>query len=188
MAQPWGPRTELHYAIRRGDLAGAQRAHTEGHALDAQAWVTAARIGSLDILKWLHATGCPLDEEALAYTKASGSREIHEWALTNGLPQGKCTCIPEWVKGRFHDIYRNHQLGCRCDLSAFNPSRPEVVFLREYAEPIAPTWEHHTAVQWLHGKGAHLVPWAQQWLAAVREELTAHILPDVAAHIVEKYI
>lgn len=188
MTQPWGPRNELHYAIRRGDLAGAQRAHAEGHALDTRACAEAAKTGSFDILQWLHANGCPWDEGTLSYAKAAGPREMYEWALANGCPQGSCTCTDEWMRGRFYDIYRNHQLGCRCDPREFKAHSEEVLqFLGIPSSPV-PTWEHHTAVKWLHGKQHRLVPWAQQWLIAVRDGLTAHLLPDVAAHVVEKYI
>lgn len=196
-------RTPLDIAARDGNLKALKRAfrtwrrlytHVFAHAAtgghihvlewlhenrcpcDAIACRNAAMHGSLAVLKWLREREYPWDENVLHAAIRNDRFDIFEWAWENGCPRGENLCAVAWTHCRLHFVHWMHTHGCTCGH----------LLLAAGHTPVQ--WAYHEAVAWLYTKDPRLAPWAQHWLRVVREQLTARLLPDVAKHIVEKYI
>lgn len=164
-------------AAKCGYLEVLKWLRANGCPWDHRACYAAAWNGHLGVLRWLHANGCPWTGRACSGAVHGGHLELLQWLRINGCPwdtelrlssaRGIDLAVLKWAI----------QNGCNVRIpDAMNILMGRTAFV------------HNEAVRWFHVNHPTLVPWAQSWLEAVNKELTAHVLPDVTEHIVEKYI
>lgn len=198
------PQRDIDLAAQRDDLEALKCAYGAGQKLDEVVFAYAAGGGSVAVLEWLRDNKCPCDETACRYASDNGRLaalqwlrvngypwdyatlhcaaynnhlDVFTWAYENECPKGRGLCATAWISDLPHFIHWMHTRGCTCNLLALANDWPMET----------PTC-YYTAVAWLYAQDPRLVPWAQPWLTVVHEELKSHLLPDVAKHIVEKYI
>ena len=63
-----------------------------GYKISVNTTYIAAKLGRIDVLKWLRLQGCPWDELTCAYAAQNGHLDVLKWAVENG-----CLC-PEELK------------------------------------------------------------------------------------------
>lgn len=75
----------------------------------------AAKIGNIEVMKWLKDNGCPFNKETFSWAAYNGNLENMKWLHSNGCPWDPWTFASAAKKGILKNMKWLHRNGCPWD-------------------------------------------------------------------------